>query len=77
MTRKFQKEHSHFAALELRWAADARRDQRYNRIRSAVERRAGNLVLSRGYAKEAAWDEFWWRRRMGIVEKERRLAGRK
>lgn len=73
--KKYQKEHRRIATLEMRWAADAHRDEKYNLGRAMQERRAGNIVLSRGYAHEAAWDNFWWQRRVRLARHERYLAG--
>lgn len=65
-------QHRHIAKLQRGWAANAKRDMKYNINRAAIERKTGNIALANAYAKEAKWDLFWMQRRLRIARKNSR-----
>jgi hypothetical protein len=66
-------QHKHLATLQKKWKADAMRDAKYNLDRATQERRAGNVVLARGYMHEYNWDMKFGGMRGKIVNREERL----
>ena len=55
------------AAQERRWAAQAFRDEKYNRAQAKRARTNGNVVIARQHEQEARWDHWWGCRRMRLA----------
>jgi hypothetical protein len=66
-------QHRHIATLQKHWQGNAMADAQYNLNRANEERRAGNVVLARGYMHEYNWDVKFGGLRGKIVKREERL----
>jgi hypothetical protein len=73
MDLKLQHLHNH--KLQMTWRASALRDADYNKKREEIERTKGNIALANMYALEYRNCIFWANKRLGIAEREKRLAG--
>ena len=63
------KQRKRAAKTELQWAAQARRDAKYNRAQAKRDTTMGNFTLARFHNREAKWDLWWSNRRVRLAKR--------